>query len=103
MNLLASPIYFSSGEDIKRNHLYVLVESEREMKKKRAGDGDRKCHDQQSSQHQEEGNVCYHFCILVYLLGILSNFNRNHFLKRGQCYITAPMLSLQPTGIYLFN
>ena len=43
------------------------------------------------------------FCILVYLLGILCNFNRNHFLKRGQCYITAPMLSLQPTGIYLFN
>ena len=61
MNLLASPIYFSSGEDIKRNHLYVLVESERDMKEKRAGDGDRKCHDQQSSQHQEEGNVWYHF------------------------------------------
>ena len=43
------------------------------------------------------------FCILVYLLGILTNFNRNHFLKGGECYVTAPMLSLHPTGIYLFN
>ena len=52
MNLLASPIHSSGGEDIKRNHLYVLVERKREMKKKSAGDGDRKCHDKQSSQHQ---------------------------------------------------
>ena len=73
------------------------------MKKKSAGDGDRKCHDKQSSQHQEEGNYGIIFCILVYLLGILTNFNRNHFLKGGECYVTAPMLSLHPTGIYLFN
>lgn len=57
MNLMASAIHSSSGKDIKRNHLYILVESEKDMKKKRAGDGDRKCHDQQSSQHQEEGNI----------------------------------------------